>query len=191
MDAESITLRLVGTKRLIMSSARMSDPLDPAAKALARLTSKRMKTIADHEEIARIEWNGCLWLDAGRPCIPAEALAATFVAAAKTRRRKDAARAGLIVESNAPLEYAGPGDLNELWSLPEFRLRAAVKIRGSSRTMRTRPCFPDWSVTFTAHYLASLWNRDDVIEIYRLAGFATGLGDWRPANGTFSVDEVA
>ncbi|WP_035703309.1 hypothetical protein [Bradyrhizobium genomosp. I (2014)] len=190
MEAESVTLKIVGTKRLIMRSGRMSDPLDPTTKALARLTSKRMKTAADHEEIARIEWNGCLWLESGRPCIPAEALAATFVAAARSRKRKDAGRAGLVVERNAQLDYAGPRDLDELWLLPEFRLRASVKI-GNSRTMRTRPCFHDWSVIFTAHFLPSFWNREDVIEMYRLAGFSKGLGDWRPTNGTFSVEEIA
>jgi hypothetical protein len=189
MYPENVTLRLVGTKRLLMHCGRLADPLDPATKALARLTGRRMKTESDHEQISKVEWNGGLWLDQGRPCIPSEALAGTFVAAAKTRRRKDAARAGLVVERNAPLEYDGPADLDELWELPEFRLRAVVKI-GNARTIRTRACFADWAVTFTAHYLPSLWNREDVVEMYRLAGFSKGLGDWRPTNGTYLVEEL-
>jgi hypothetical protein len=186
MNSESIVLKFVGTKRLLMHSGRMADPLDPASKALARLTSKKMRTEADHEEIARVEWHGSLWLDGGRPCVPSEALMATFVGAARSRKRGPAARAGLVVEQNAILDYSGPRDMDALWEDPAFRLRTSVRIRGS-RTMRTRPMFDDWSVEFAAHYLPSLIDRDEIIELYRVAGFTQGLGDWRPVNGTFEV----
>ena len=138
MESESIRFRLIGTKRLLMHAGRLADPLDPASRALARLTGKRMKTISDHEEIARTEWNGSLWLHGGRPCIPSEALMASFVAAAKTRKRGDEARAGLLVEENAILQYDGPNDLDELWLDPSFRLRTGVRVSGA-RSMRSRP----------------------------------------------------
>jgi hypothetical protein len=186
MDSEGIVLRLVGTKRLLMHSGRLADPLDPASKALSRLTSKKLRTEADHAEIARVEWHGSLWLDGGRPCVPGEALMATFVAAARSRKRGPAARAGLVVEQNAILDYDGSRDMDVLWEDPTFRLRTAVRIRGS-RTMRTRPLFADWSVEFVAHYLPSLIDRNEVVELYRIAGFTQGLGDWRPVNGTFEV----
>jgi hypothetical protein len=41
---------------------------------------------ADHEAISRTEWFGGLWLDGGEPCLPAEALMATFVGAASSLR---------------------------------------------------------------------------------------------------------
>lgn len=189
MESESIRLRLTGTRRLLMHCGRLADPLDPATRALARLTGKRMKTIADHEEIARTEWNGGLWLDGGRPCIPAEALMASFVGAAKTRKRGDEARAGLVVEDNAILRYAGPRDLDELWLDPSFRLRTGVRVRGA-RTMRTRPAFADWSVEFTARFLPTLLDRSEVIETFGIAGFFRGIGDWRPINGTFAVEVI-
>jgi hypothetical protein len=187
MECESIELRLVGTKRLIMHCGRLADPLDPATKALARLTGKRAKTEADHLEIARAEWNGGLWLDGGRPCIPLEALIGTFVGAAKTRKRGDEAKAGLVVVENAIIDYRGPRDLDELWSDPAFRLRTGVRVRGA-RTMRTRPVFDEWSVRFTAQYLPSLLDQEEIIELYRVAGFMKGIGDWRPINGAFEVE---
>lgn len=186
MNAEAIRLRLVGTKRLIMHCGRLADPLDPISKDLARLTHKRAKTEADHDEIGRVEWNGGLWLDGGRPCVPADALMATFVEAAKSRRRTMQAEAGLVVDRNAPLMYDGPDDMDKLWEDERFRLRAGVNVNGA-RTMRTRPIFDDWSVEFTAHYLPTLLDRDEVYELYALAGFTRGLGDWRPQNGTFEV----
>jgi len=189
MDCETINMRLVGTKRLIMHNGQLADPLADATKALARLTGKRVKTEADHLEIGRVEWNGGLWLDGGRPCVPAEALIATFVGAARTRKRGDEARAGLVVTENALLDYPGPKDLDQLWLNPAFRLRTSVRVRGA-RTMRTRPRFDDWSLRFTARYLASVLDRDEVIELYRIAGFMRGIGDWRPLNGTFEVEVI-
>ena len=189
MKAESIHLRISGTKRLIMHCGRLADPLDPITKDLARLTSKRLKTEADHEEIGKVEWFGGLWLHNGKPCIPAEALMATFVEAAKTRKRGPQAEAGLVVEQHALLRHPGPTNLDKLWKNKNFRLRAGVHVHGS-RTMRTRPVFADWSTEFTAHFLPTLLNRDEIYETYVLAGFLKGLGDWRPQNGTYTVEII-
>ena len=108
---KSMTLRMTGVAPLIMHSSRLADPLDPASVELAGLTRKRAKTRADHELIAQHEWYACLWLDDGCPCIPAEVVEATFVAAAKTQRAAPVARAGLICPSNVPLLHDGPEDL--------------------------------------------------------------------------------
>jgi hypothetical protein len=189
LECENIDLRLVGTKRLLMHNGQLADPLADTTKALARLTGKRAKTEADHVEIARVEWNGGLWLDGGRPCIPAEALIATFVGAAKTRKRGEEARAGLVVTENGILDYVGPRNMDELWRDPAFRLRTGVRVRGA-RTMRTRPRFDDWSVRFTARYLPSVLDREEVVELYRIAGFLKGIGDWRPINGAYEVEVI-
>jgi hypothetical protein len=189
MTAEEIKLRIVGTRRLLMHAGRLADPLDPVAKDLAKLTSKRMKTEADHEAISRTEWFGSLWLDDGLPCLPAEALMATFVGAARAHRRGPQASAGLVIEANAKLDYDGPRDLDALWQDEGFRLRVPVRV-GSARTMRTRPCFDDWSAEFTVTYLPTLLDRKEVVESFVIAGFTKALGDWRPQNGTFSVKEI-
>ncbi|MEH2482278.1 hypothetical protein V1282_005635 [Nitrobacteraceae bacterium AZCC 2146] len=60
-------------------AGRLADPLDPVSRDLAQITGKRMKTAADHFEIARIEWHGGLWLKNGSPCIPAEPLEASVL----------------------------------------------------------------------------------------------------------------
>lgn len=189
MDIESMRLRITGTKRLVMHNGRLADPLDPITKDLARLTSKRSKTEADHFEISRVEWFGGLWLDDGKPCITCEALMATFVAAAKTRKKGDEAKVGLIVDSHAALKYDGPTDLDELWEDKKFRLRVGVRVR-NARTMRTRPRFDNWSAEFTVHYFPSLFDRQAVFDLYVVAGFMKGLGDWRRQHGNFSVEII-
>ena len=74
MNATSIKVRLIGDRPLLMHSGRLADPLDDIVGDLAKITGKRVKTSADHEEIARVEWHGGLWLSGSRPCIPAEAV---------------------------------------------------------------------------------------------------------------------
>jgi hypothetical protein len=43
-----------------MHSARLADPLDELKIDIDRLTKKRDKTIADHQQIAKMEWYGGL-----------------------------------------------------------------------------------------------------------------------------------
>lgn len=187
--AETIRLRLVGERPLLMHCGRLADPLDPITIELSKITQKRDKTRADYEEIGRIEWFGGLWLDDSRPCITAEALEATFIGGARTKRKGRHAEAGFFVEAPARLKYEGPSDVNDLWKDEQFRFRAGVSVN-SSRTMRTRPRFPEWSVEFNATFFPSLLNRSDVIDIFRISGFREGLGDWRPRFGRFAVELI-
>lgn len=189
MTAEKVRLRFTGTRPLLMHCSRLSDPLDPVTKRLAKLTGKRPKTEADYIEIGRIEWHGGLWLHNGLPCIPAEALQSTFKSVAKTERRGQQAKAGILVEAPALLEYYGPTDMDALWYDERFSLRVPAKV-GKARTIRTRARFPEWSVEFDVWFLPSLVNRADVLTTYSTAGFLFGLGDWRPNYGTFLVEEI-
>jgi hypothetical protein len=187
MNSESIRLRLVGDRPLLMHSGRLADPLDPIVADLAKITSKRFKTQADHEEISRIEWHAGLWLSDNRPCIPADAIEACFIKAAGARRKAKQARAGLMVSEPCLLVYDGPVEISELWKQPEFRFRRAVCV-ASARTMRTRPRFSAWSVDVAAAFLPTLLDRREVLEIFKIAGFLEGLGDWRPRYGRFSAE---
>jgi hypothetical protein len=85
MSVVNMTLRLDGQRPLLMNSSAKADPLNPIKIELDRLTSKRDKTAADHEQIAKAEWHGGLWLHDGNPCIPSEAIESAFNAAARTR----------------------------------------------------------------------------------------------------------
>lgn len=186
MSYASLRLTLTGEAPLVMANGQLADPLHPLTKLLRSFSSKRHKTDADHEKIAEVEFLGGLWLDGGRPCLTGEAIEAAFVEAARRRRLGRAARAGLICPANAPLRYDGPTKPEELWQRPEFRLRVPVRVQ-ANRVMRTRPMFSAWSATIELHYLPSLLNRREVIEIMRLAGEQIGLGGWRPRFGRFAV----
>jgi hypothetical protein len=184
---QPIRIALTGERALLMHSARTVDPLDPVTRELGRLTSKRMKTLADHEQIARVEWHGGLWLNQGRPCIPPEAIEAAFVEGAKTRNKGKAAQAGFICKGPALLEYDGPQDVDTLWTDERFRFRCPVRI-GNARTIRTRPMFRAWRAEIEAEFLGSLLSREMVVEFFQVSGACKGIGDWRPKFGRFRVD---
>ena len=184
--AERLKLRLVGVAPLLMHAGRLADPLDPFAKALARLTSKRLKTPADFEEIARIEWMGGLWLHEGAPCVPAEALESALVKAGKTRRAGTLLRAAVTVTESMRLEHDGPVELATLWDDEAYRHRCGVRIGGKT-TIRTRPRFDRWAATATLMFEPSIVDASTLIDVARYAGDLVGLGDWRPRFGRFSV----
>jgi len=59
MAVEKITLRLVGVGPMLMHSSRLADPLDPQAKALSKVTSKRNKVEPPRPKPAtlpRVSW---------------------------------------------------------------------------------------------------------------------------------------
>jgi hypothetical protein len=190
VSTQRIVLHLMSAGPLLMRSSRLADPLEPITQQLAAVTSKRMKTVADFKRIAELEWHGSLWLHKGKPCLTPEALEAAFIEGAKTRKRGRIARAAFAVEAPAILEHDGPSTLGAMWNDKDFRLRAMVRIRGDSMTVRTRPRFPRWSARVTATFLTTMLNRDEVVEYFRVAG-SLGIGDWRPKYGKFVVDEVS
>ncbi|QQN62160.1 hypothetical protein JIR23_21440 [Bradyrhizobium diazoefficiens] len=189
MSAEHISLKLVGVGPMLMHSARLADPLDPMTKALAAVTSKRVKTDADYDRIAELEWRGGLWLAEGRPCLPPHCLKAVLVEGARRRKKGTIAKAAFLADGPALLEYGGPTTLSELWADARFRHREMVRVR-DALTARTRPCFPEWSARVDGTYLPSMINRSELLEFFRLAG-PHGLGDRRPDYGRFRVEEIA
>lgn len=188
MSAERIALKLIGVGPMLMHSARLADPLDTLTKALAAVTSKRVKTDADYDRIAELEWRGGLWLADGRPCLPPHCLKAVVVEGARRRKKGNIAKAAFLADGPALLEYDGPTTLAELWNDERFRHREMVRVR-DALTARTRPCFPEWSARVDATYLPSMINRTELIEFFRLAG-PHGLGDRRPDYGRFRVEEI-
>jgi len=188
MSVARITLRLVGVGPLLMHSSILADPLHPTVKAISAITSKKAKTDADHERIAELEWHGSLWLFNGKPCLPPHTLKRVFVDGAKQRRKGPVAKAGFRPDGPAILSYDGPASLSGLWADQKFRHREIVRVH-DALTPRTRPCFPGWSAEVRATYLASMLNRAEVVEYFRIAG-PYGLGDYRPEFGRFLVEEV-
>jgi hypothetical protein len=186
VSVEVANYRMIGAAPLLMHNGALADPLDGRSIALAAITSKRAKTRSDHEEISRLEWFGGLWLHDKIPCLPAAAVKAALVDAARTKKKGKAVAAGLRVAGPAILSYDGPRDVRQLWDDPAFRLRTGVRVRDST-TMRTRARFPEWSADVVVHFLPSIVSPAEVSDFLEIAGYLIGIGDWRPEYGRFTV----
>lgn len=186
---EKLTFKIQGISPLLMHNGQLADPGNQYSRAVKEISSKRNKTEADFEEMARLEWMGSLYLADGAPCIPGYVLEATLIgrggAARKQKMGKQAA-AGLYVTANFPLEYDGPRDPKELWTINRFRFQALVRV-GQARVMRTRPIFNEWAATVNIEVEPDLVNVADAKLWMAIAGRESGLMDWRPKFGRFEV----
>jgi hypothetical protein len=188
MQIKTTTFTIKGITPIIMHNGQLSDPLNEHTQALAKLTSKRKKTLEDHKAVSKCEWHGGLYVDEdGAPCLPGEVIEAALCEGAKKYKLGKAAKGGIIVAGNYKLEYKGPKQIDKLWADGGFMKRASVKV-GQARVIRTRPIFPVWSCTFDVQWDSSLVNDESTLhEIVEAAG-VSGIGDWRPKFGRFEVD---
>ncbi len=124
-----------------------------------------------------------------RPVLLDEGILSCITDGAKKSRGGPVAKAGLLCERHANLEYNGPSDAHQLWRDETFRLRSRVKIK-QNRIIRTRPIFKHWRADVQLQYEDSLLDRDQVIQFASRAGFEVGIGDWRPRYGRFRVESL-
>lgn len=177
---------LEGVAPLMMHNGQLSDPLNPWSKAIKKITDKKKKTYADHEEVGHLEFLGSLYLSNGAPCIPREAIKATLIRAAMTLKKGPKVKPGVVCESPLPLQYDGPTDAKELWEIESFRYRTTKAIRGQ-RIVRTRPLFFPWAANLTLAFNDEMLNPEEIQEIVTIAGHTIGLLEERPEYGRFSV----
>jgi hypothetical protein len=176
-------VKITGVSPLLMHNGRLADPLNEATKKLKALTSKKQKVDADHEAIARVEWEGGLYYDEEiGPYIPAENIDGAIKAAAKLQKLgKHFGQAVMVVEDRTPLKYKGPRDLDGLFKAG-FKDTRSVRNQ-MARVMRCRPRFDGWSCEFTLAYDEEIVNEESIRRAVIASGKRSGLGDWRPEKG--------
>jgi hypothetical protein len=74
---------------------------------------------------------------------------------------------------------------------PEMR-EDVVRVNNSAPDIRYRAQFKDWRVKLTVKFNANAISAEEVVNLFRVAGFAVGVGDWRPeCNGPFGTFRLA
>lgn len=157
------------------------------------VSSKRKKTDADYDEMARLEWLAGLYRIDGDLVIPDYVIESTVIGGAKKSKRGPQAKCGLFFTEHASLQFDGKPDvindetLAEMFASGNFTHTIGVKV-GMSKVMRTRPIFRSWSLVATCQFDPDVLNQRDIEEIASDAGKLVGLGDWRPKHGRFEAE---
>jgi hypothetical protein len=191
----SVQIRLQGVSPLLCHNGQTADPRNTYAKAMKAVSSKRKKTDADYDEMARLEWLAGLYRIDGDLVIPDYVIESAMIKGAMKSKRGTQARCGLFFTEHASLEFDGKPDaitdetLEDMFSSGKFTHTIGVKV-SMSKVMRTRPIFRNWGITITAQYDPDVLNMRDVEEIAVDAGKLVGIGDWRPKHGRFDAERL-
>ena len=189
MAWQTVEYKLTSSAPLIMHNGQTADPLNKWSKLLKTISSKRKKTDADYEEMARIEFLAGLYLSAEGPVLPNTVIDALTVNGAKKLKEGPAAKSGCFCLDHAKLEYDGPRTTDDLWKDERFRFSTAVRV-GQARIMRMRPRFNEWGAIIKLNYDDGLCNASQIDKWLDAGGTQVGLGDWRPQFGRFTVERV-
>jgi len=183
-----VQVQLEGIAPLILHNGQTSDPSNKFSQAMKQISSKRKKTDADFEELAKLEFFGGLYLNQKQEVIvPTSCLSATIVSGAKKHKEGPAAKAGVFVLGDALLDYGEMLNPEKLWQKRnDYALTARVKI-GQSAIMRTRPIFRNWTLKFMAFLNEDLVSLNAFTDWIVTAGLQVGLCDWRPQHGRFKA----
>jgi hypothetical protein len=186
---DTIAFHFKGAAPALMQAERLANPLDPLTKQLKAITSKKKKTDADHEEMARIEFIGSLYYDPKLgPYWPGQNIDRMFYDAAKlSRRGQDIKRAFMTLDDRVPLLYEGPRTPEALYADRERFVDIRSVVIQMKRTMRCRPIFRDWEVKFEVAFDPDVLNPADIMSFARTAGQMVGLSMFRPRYGRFTV----
>lgn len=185
-----LQVTLHGTKPMIQHNGRLANPLDPYARQLKELTSKRKKSDEDIDAILQIEARGGCWETTdGLLGVPTGAVWRAIYDAAKGFKLGADVKRYLSGDANTqPLVIDGTEVLCDEWVAVRENVDVRLVTVNARRTLRARPQVPlPWSTThtfdlldeFDAHLLAPVFDR---------AGRVGGIGEWRPTWGTFAAD---
>lgn len=186
----SMSLRLTGTRALLMHHGRLADPRHEVTRAIRDL-GREKQTAATREKRQKLEWLGGLYTDHKQQIIIMEdmVLGAGVEGAAYIRRQKEMRAAVLGAAPYWPLEYEGPKGLEELYASGKFLDYRGVRT-SQGRVMRTRPRFDEWSIAITVLVDESILDPRDVLDAFSHAGRLVGIGDFRPRYGRFQVELI-
>jgi hypothetical protein len=190
MATQTLRVRITGEIPLLCHNGQLANPMNEWSKRMKQVSGKKKKTDADYEELARLEWNGGLYLRDGKPCIPGEMIERAIEGGAAKSNRRKGIIGSIFVREDPFIKNGGTdlSDLDALWTGHKHEYRKNVRV-GMSRVMRTRPMFDPWALDdVTIEYDDKKINRGEVLKFLQ---DNEALGDWRPRFGRYKVEEVA
>lgn len=177
LNLESIKVIIEGDSPLIVHKW--------SEKARKEMLAKQEKKASPNKRAARdpeAEWKACLYYDDdGDYGFPSTGIKQSMVRAAKSMG---------IAMTDARSAFHIPGELVKIKGEPKKREDMCRLATGVSSIV-FRPEFKKWESTFQIVFNANIVSGEQLINMLNIAGFGTGLGDWRPQkNGNFGMFHV-
>ncbi len=86
------------------------------------------------------------------------------------------------------------GDMLLIEGSEPYMRQDVVRNASGVADLRFRAAFKEWSIRFQIRYNANVLTSDQLLNLINVAGFAVGIGDWRPECdgnfGQFHVEKV-
>ena len=190
MAWQTLKYKLTSSAPYLMHNGQTADPLNKWAKSLKQISSKRIKTDADHIELAHLEFFASLYVNDDGPILPIKVIDGIVYQGSKKTKEGEIEKSGCYCPEDARLEYDGPRTAKELWEDERFQFNALVRLNGKVLIPRMRPIFQEWQAVIALNVEDTLINPARVLEWLVTAGTQIGVGDWRPKYGRFTVEKV-
>ncbi len=157
---------------------------------MKKLTSKRDKTIADLEQLAKLEFIGGLYVDKELGIIlPADVIEAALNGGARKFKEGMKAKSGMYITEHSKLIFDGPQEPEEMFADGRFTFQKMVKIK-QNRILRTRPKFDEWSTRVIVSYENTIIDLEQIVKWFTPASQIVGFCDWRPRYGRFEFEMI-
>ena len=183
-------IEVQGVAPLLQHNGDLASKMNPIARKMAEINSKRKKVDADYIQLGTLEFRGGLYLDAeGKITLPPVMLESWLVEGAKMHKEGQIALAGMFVEQNVEFSFAGPQTIEEREKDPTCRLTARVRVQRNT-VERVRPMFDGWNLKFDVSVIEQTVPESMLKRWATSAANFKGLGDWRPRYGRGEVVSV-
>lgn len=178
IDIQTVRLTLVGDSPLIMH--RWSE------KAKRQMLDKQMKKASKGKEAKdpQADYEASIYrLEDGTGYgFPSVAFKAAAVRAAKS--------AGMPM-TDARCAFHVLGELSPVIGAPQMR-EDMVRVGNGTADIRYRAEFVEWRAELTVRFNTRVISLEQVINLFNIAGFGTGVGEWRPEkSGSYGCFHVA
>lgn len=179
INIQRVTITLIGDSPLIVHAWSSK-----AKKEMLDKQMKKAKTAKAAKDPSRDYEEAFYRLDDGKPGFPTIAFKAAAVSAG-----------GRFSDGLKMTELRGAfhieGELVEVIGSPRMR-EDMVRVGMGTADIRYRPEFPQWRVDLPVRYNADKISMEQMANIFNLAGFGVGVGEWRPEkDGQFGMFHVA
>jgi hypothetical protein len=171
LKIETLSLMLIGDSPLIVHAW--------SEKAKRQMLEKQMKkaTKAKEAKDPEADYEACFYrTETGAYGFPAIGVKSAMVSACRfVDMKMTEARGAFHIDCEMLSVIGDPRPREDM-----------VRLNLATADIRYRPEFPDWRIPVTIKFNASVISPEQIANLLNTAGFAIGIGEWRPErNGSY------